>query len=259
LDFQIWPITTPFIKTFRQPTPLLTFQIALIAGSFLTGFILAPFLVLSRSVAQRPVRRLKYPEQKLRQRRMLALGFYAGSVLIVGGVIGMWTRWCLGKRDPWVWVVFWVLDGRRNWSRPALLAYWGACGSLSVAGWNRQLARSRRYRIWNPNPSSAGGVGEHLVVPWAFDGHSSQTIATTAGVEVSAASPSAYASAHGNTLILPHIPNEMTAVASDWLDAADKRVPTLRLNARRKFFHALAVAMFVPGIAFDVSAPKGNF
>jgi len=39
--------------------------------------------------------------------------------------------------------------------------------------------------------------------------------------------------------------------ASEWLDAADKHVPTLRLNARRKFFHGLAVVMFVPGIACD--------
>lgn len=41
-------------------------------------------------------------------------------------------------------------------------------------------------------------------------------------------------------------------VATDWLDAANKRVPTLKLNARRKFFHALAVVMFVPGVALDV-------
>ncbi|KZT73082.1 histidine kinase [Daedalea quercina L-15889] len=43
----------------------------------------------------------------------------------------------------------------------------------------------------------------------------------------------------------------MSTVALDWLDAADKHVPTLSLNARRKFFHALAVLMFLPGIAID--------
>ena len=42
-------------------------------------------------------------------------------------------------------------------------------------------------------------------------------------------------------------------VASQMMDAADQRMPTLSVNARRKFFHALAVVMFVPGIAFDVS------
>jgi hypothetical protein len=54
---------------------------------------------------------------------------------------------------------------------------------------------------------------------------------------------------------LPALPNSanVSAVANDLLDAADKRMPTLSLNARRKFFHALAIIMFVPGIAFDVS------
>lgn len=38
------------------------------------------------------------------------------------------------------------------------------------------------------------------------------------------------------------------------LDAADKHVPTLGLNGRRKFFHGLAVIMFVPGVIVDVSS-----
>ena len=53
---------------------------------------------------------------------------------------------------------------------------------------------------------------------------------------------------------LPDLPNaNFSNVATDLLDAADKHVPTLSVNARRKFFHALAVVMFVPGIAVDVS------
>ena len=53
---------------------------------------------------------------------------------------------------------------------------------------------------------------------------------------------------------LPDLPNgaNLSNVATDLLDAADKHVPTLSVNARRKFFHALAVVMFVPGIAVDV-------
>lgn len=51
---------------------------------------------------------------------------------------------------------------------------------------------------------------------------------------------------------LPQLANGAT-VATDFLDAADKHVPTLSVNARRKFFHVLAVAMFVPGVAVDVS------
>jgi dolichol kinase len=49
---------------------------------------------------------------------------------------------------------------------------------------------------------------------------------------------------------LPNLPNG-TQVATDLLDAADKHVPTLSVNARRKFFHGLAVVMFLPGVAVD--------
>ena len=54
---------------------------------------------------------------------------------------------------------------------------------------------------------------------------------------------------------MPTLPNgaNMTNVANDLLDAADKHVPTLSLNARRKYFHGLAVLMFIPGVAIDVS------
>ena len=92
---QIWPITTLYIKTFRLPTPLLIFQLALIPGTILIGTLLAPLLYLSRHIAQRPLRKLRFPEEKQIHRRFLALGFYLGSALITGGLIGMWTRWCL--------------------------------------------------------------------------------------------------------------------------------------------------------------------
>ncbi|KAF8656850.1 hypothetical protein AX16_002397 [Volvariella volvacea WC 439] len=241
---RIWPVTTPFIKTYRLPTPLVIFQVALIAGSFLTGFILSPFLVLSRYIAQRPIRRLRHPEDKLRHRRYLALGFYVGTILIVGGLIGMWTRWCLGKRDPWLWVIFWLLEGKKQWTRPALLCYWAFLGSLSVAGWNRQLARSRKYR-----PRSATvdvdvpGIRETTAIP---------TLSEAASIpQGTSASTTGTSSALGLTFY--NLPNgtNVSNVATDLLDAADKHVPTLRLNARRKFFHALAIVMFVPGVGID--------
>jgi hypothetical protein len=37
------------------------------------------------------------------------------------------------------------------------------------------------------------------------------------------------------------------------MDEMDQRLPVFSVNARRKFFHALAVVMFVPGIIIDVS------
>ncbi|KAK0235807.1 hypothetical protein EDD85DRAFT_928699 [Armillaria nabsnona] len=229
---RIWPLTTPFIKTYRLPTPLLIFQMALVAGSLFSGFLLSPILVLSRHIAQRPVRRLRKPKDKLRQRRLLALGFYAGLFLIVVGLIGLWTRWCLGNRDPWLWVIFWLLEGRNKWSRPGLLVYWALLGSLSVAGWTRQLARSKKFRVWNTN-------GENLIVPGA--------VLTTSQPSTEPASTNS----NGNSLPSPPILASGGSLATDLLDAADKHVPTLKLNARRKFFHALAVVMFTPGIALD--------
>lgn len=60
---------------------------------------------------------------------------------------------------------------------------------------------------------------------------------------------------------LPNLPQLSNGanVATDLLDAAGKHVPTLTLNARRKFFHALTVVMFVPGVALDVSVPADGF
>ncbi|KAH7925472.1 hypothetical protein BV22DRAFT_1046735 [Leucogyrophana mollusca] len=237
---RIWPITTPFIKTYRLPTPLLIFQIALIAGSFLTGFLLSPLLVLSRHIAQKPVRRLRFPHEKLRQRRALAAGFYAGTVIIVGGLIGGWTWWSLGRRDPWLWAIFWLLEGDKKWSRPVLLAYWGLLGSISVAGWNRQLSRSRRYRPRN----TSTGSGDNVIVPVPASQAQNQKVSDNAPIPQSSG---ALGLAFPN---LPNLPNG-SQVATDLLDAADKHVPTLGVNARRKFFHALAVVMFLPGVAVD--------
>ncbi|KAF7972519.1 hypothetical protein HWV62_17806 [Athelia sp. TMB] len=240
---RIWPVTTPFIKTFRLPSPLLAFQVALVAGSFLVGFLLSPLLWLSRHIAQRPVRRLRFPHEKQRHRRGLAAGFYIGTVFIVGGLIGMWTRWCLDNRDPWLWVLFWLVEGKTPWTRPGLLAYWGLLGTISVAGWNRQLKRSRRYR---PRPAAAN-TNDTIVVPQSdeppavtYDGGS-----LAGGLN--------FPNLRDNLPSLPNLPNgaNVSMRATDFLDAANKHVPTLSLNARRKFFHGLAVAMFLPGVAID--------
>ncbi|KZO89897.1 hypothetical protein CALVIDRAFT_547708 [Calocera viscosa TUFC12733] len=225
---RIWPISTPYIKTFRLPTPLLIYQLALIPGCLLAGFLLSPLLVLSRNIAQKPLHRLRFPEEKLIHRRGLAAGVYAGFALFIGGVVGVWTQWCLGWRNPWTWAVFWLLQGRRSWSRLVMLGYWGILGSLSVAGWNRQLARQRRYRHLHTHGTGHGhGHGQNRTPNGGAsqDGHVSESA----------------------------IQSPVTASSSvtEMLDAADKHVPTLGLNARRKFFHALAVFMFLPGITID--------
>ncbi|KAG9049765.1 hypothetical protein FS837_009181 [Tulasnella sp. UAMH 9824] len=260
---RIWPITSQFIRTYRSPSPLLVFQIALIPGAFLTGFLLSPILVLSRNLAQKPSHRLRYPEQKVTFRKTLAAGFYGLSAIIIGGLIGSWTGWCLAledsssilhfMRDPWLWVVRWTLEGHRSWSRPALLAYWAALASISVAGWNRQLARARKTgrkvvgvqavpALSSPVTAVATGSTLQGGSSTAVTGPRPQTRPVPRD-EPSAATPTATSFSPPSTAV----PSSMTEL----LDAADKRVPILTLNGRRKFFHALAVVMFVPGIASD--------
>ncbi|THH29988.1 hypothetical protein EUX98_g4200 [Antrodiella citrinella] len=270
---RIWPVTIPYIKTYRLPTPLLVYQIALIPGSLLTGFLLSPLLYLSRHIARQPVRRLRYPEQRQLYRRLLAAGFYLGTVVIVAGLIGLWTRWCLGNRDPWVWTIFWLLEGKRKWSRAALLAYWAALVSISVAGWNRQLARTRRYRHRavlnivseanttasvdstnraNGYSSSGGGGGVPGNQSDSGTAPPSQPPAGYSSFLPDASSPYRLNFPDLHLRNLSNLPNG-TQVATDLLDAADKHVPTLSVNARRKYFHALAVVMFLPGVVVDVS------
>ncbi|WWD01023.1 hypothetical protein V866_007961 [Kwoniella sp. B9012] len=211
-------LQTPYIKTYRLPTPLLTFQLALIPGALLAGFLLSPLLYLSRHLAQKPAHRLRFPHEKPVHRRLLALGFYGGSALVCGGLVGLWTQWLLGGRNPWVWVVYWFFEGEHAWTRPVLISYWGGLAAISVAGWNRQLNRARRHRRYTvPGPGNNN---------------------TTRGEMANNPIPTQ----EGDTI---------SGVASSMMDAADQRLPTLSVNARRKFFHALAVVMFIPGIAVD--------
>jgi len=104
--------------------------------------------------------------------------------------------------------------------------------------------RARRYRHLATSSASAvggpGGSGNEQVGSDVSGG----TTGTHSGNSHNGVGlSSAVASASGAS--------SFSHVASDLLDAADKRVPTLGLNGRRKFFHALTVAMFVPGIALD--------
>ena len=203
----------------------MTFQLALIPGSLLAGFLLSPLLYLSRNLAQKPAHRLRFPHEKPVHRRLLALGFYAGTALVCGGLVGTWAKWCLDWRDPWVWAAMFVVEGKRWWTRPALLTYWGLLAVISVAGWSRQLVRARRHRRYDPPPQPSRAERNAQITPTTPMEHPTQT----------------HGPGHGNGSGFAQI-----------MDAADQRLPTFSVNARRKFFHALAVVMFVPGIAVDV-------
>ena len=244
---QISIIETPFIRTYRSPTPLLIFQLALIPGSFLCGFLLSPLLVLSRRIAQRPVYRLRHPEEKQLYRKGLAAGFYIGALLICGGLIGFWVRWCLGQRNPLGWVFMWITDGRQWFSRPLLISYWALLSVISVAGWTRQLSRARKRRVWT---ESRVRNGQHKITVV-----SKSIVSKTSGIR--SGSVGEGRAPWQRTPSPPNgdsKPSSIGGVASHMMDEMDQRLPVFSINARRKFFHALAVVMFVPGIIFDVSA-----
>ncbi|WVQ76542.1 hypothetical protein IAR50_006212 [Cryptococcus sp. DSM 104548] len=225
---------TPYIKTYRLPTPLLIFQLALIPGSLLAGFLLSPLLYLSRNLAQKPAHRLRLPHEKPVHRRLLALGFYGGSAIVCGGLVGFWTWWCLGSRNPYTWVIWFTFEGTHAWTRLALVAYWVGLAVISVAGWERQLNRARRHRRYTV-PGTAASRGE--------------AAPPSAGMSKSSSNPGNVAvpasNGHGASQA------GFSGAATQMMDAADQRMPTLSVNARRKSFHALAVIMFVPGIAVD--------
>lgn len=216
-------------------------------GSFLVGFLLSPILYLSRYISQKPSHRLRFPEEKDRHRRFLALGFYLGTLLIVGGLIGFWSKWQLDWRDPWVWIVLWVLEGSHWWSRPALLAYWGVLASISVTGWELQLAKTRRKRPWStvgpPGRDASGSSG-----PAANKGSNSRTAPSTTVRALAGPSTQPATTREGVSTSGAYHPTAVMA-----------RVPVLSLNGRRKFFHGLAILMFVPGIYFDVRPPSHLF
>src|ERR1700748_3738418 len=113
---QVFYPNVAVIRTYRLPTPLLVFQHVLLPGSILIGFLLSPMLYLSRHIASRrfrhriPEEDLKWRRQNNIQRRFLALGFYGFAALIVGGPIGLYTQWCLNRRNPWLWVLAWLLE-----------------------------------------------------------------------------------------------------------------------------------------------------
>ncbi|CAG7849583.1 Dolichol kinase sec59 [Serendipita indica DSM 11827] len=228
---KIWPIATPYIKTTRYPTPLLIYQLSLVSGSISIGFMLSPLLVLSRHISKVPTHRLQRtsdkrhtkPVERETQRKALSISFFLFSLVIIFGLIGFWAQWCLGGKNPWIWILLWLTQGKTKWLRPAMLVYWAALGSFSVGAWGRQLSRSRRY-------------------------HASNMAIHGTGIPPDPAFASSELPPAPST---PTMANGFAHVATDLLDAADRRVPTLSLNARRKSFHALAIFMFMPGIILD--------
>lgn len=228
---RLFPNSTLFLKTFRTATPLLIFQLALIVGTFFIGFLLSPLLYLSRHLAQKPVHRLRWPHKRDLHRRLLAGFFYLFAAAYIVGALGLWVRWMLDGRDPWIWTAFFVVDGQRWWTRPAIITHWILWISASIAGWQTVVVRAKRLRPRNP-------VAAQKAANTKLMGNShSHTHETSAAAH--AQSPSSW--------------NIVPGRSSETLQTKVKKSTHLSLNARRKFFHALAVILYTPAIALDVS------
>lgn len=202
----------------------------------MVGFLLAPLLYLSRHLAQKPVHRLRWPHKRDLHRRLLAGFFYLFAALYIVGVLGMWTRWLLGRRDPWIWTAQFIVRGRAWWSRPVLISYWLLLIAASVVSWQAVVVSAKRIRVARSNPKPAT---EDVVEAVPAAPASGNMRATAAGV---VRTLGGLGSSVGNA-----------ASATETGTVALKKAAHLSLNARRKFFHALAVLLFVPGIALDVS------
>ncbi|CAD6884197.1 unnamed protein product [Tilletia controversa] len=202
---KLWPMATPFVKSYRHPTPLIIFQLALTAGAFLVGFLLSPILYLSRHLAQKPTHRLRWPEKRDLHRKLLSTSFYVLAAIYILGVLGMWVRWLLVKRDPWLWTFGFLFQGTHPFSRFALIAYWTSLIGASVFSWQIIVSSIKRP----PQPISNR---------------------TTASLS----RPVAY-----------------STMGSESNPALRSKTVHLSLNARRKFFHFLAVLLFLPGILWD--------
>lgn len=236
---QLFPNTALYVKTFRRATPLLVFQLALIVGTFCIGFLLSPLLYLSRNLAQKPVHRLRWPHKRDLHRRLLAGFFYLFSTAYILGVLGLWVRWLLGRRGPWLWTASYMLQGKHWWSRPSLVVYWLTWITSSIAGWQAVVARAKRFR--NRQPVSAHSLNRQLHPP-----------ASSSGPAPPSPRSSAWDILGPSNALQP--PANTRLGTGEPLSPLKMRKPThLSLNARRKFFHALAVVLYTPGIAFDVS------
>ena len=309
---KLLPVTTPYVKTFRRPTPLLIFQLALIVGTFMVGFLLSPLLYLSRNLAQKPTHRLRWPDKRDLHRRLLAAFFYLFAAIYVVGVLGMWVRWLLVRRDPWLWVLSFMLKGSKPWSRPVLVTYWVLLISVSISGWQTVVANAKRFRglgnsyhrtmLGSKLPVGAAAANSSAAQLKLQQQHQQQINSALPSDAVVAVSPSSHApggvkvvaegvdasaagekvdsniqraggAANGNAvsgssggaaegssnvkrgvgvnLKLSTLSGSASLLAKEHNTAAIRKASYLSLNARRKFFHALAVLLFLPGIALD--------
>lgn len=209
-----------------MPTPLVPYQHVMIPGAFLTGFLLSPLLVLSRQFAQMPSHRLRRPGERGRNRKLAALGVGLGLIFVVLVPFGGWAGWQLGGNlwTAWAWA-----------------ARFSILGGNGVEGMHGEFSGWRRWRrlvlalYWLGIATAAvGGWQTRIVRARRLRLAKNRQLAKTG--ENGSASPSS------NLLGVKGIS-----------ELREDRRMHVALDLRRKFFHALAVVMFVPAIIIDVS------
>ncbi|CAO1614031.1 unnamed protein product [Sympodiomycopsis kandeliae] len=263
---KMFPNSTLYLKTFRTASPLLIFQLTLIVGTFLIGFLLSPLLYLSRHLAQKPVHRLRWPHKRDLHRRLLAGFFYLFATAYIFGALGFWVKWVMGGRDPWMWTMHFVVQGHRWWTRPTLIVYWLTWITASIAGWQAVVARAKRFRSRQgavaQNSVSKGSSNQNGINGSSHSAAASSSKPTSRSLgwdfvntgsalqSVAASRLSGQSKTDGGSTAVPS-GSKGVAGASSSTAAKVKKSTHLSLNARRKFFHALAVILYTPGIALD--------
>lgn len=213
----------------REPTVLLVFHMALIVGMLLVGLVLSPLLVLSRNLARRPTHRLRWPDKRNLHRRLLAMGFFVLSVTLVLGVLGPWVSWQLGGRNPWLYVIRFTLQGPTWWSRWALVGYWGVLCNIALLSIQLMV-----NRVWQ-----FATVGDQVKTPPVTRGAVAPATSAPRRAPTATQRAGSMAAARFASRVEP---DEGTSLGPQ---------VAVSVNGRRKFFHALAVFLFVPGLAWD--------
>lgn len=305
--------------TFRAPNALLVYQLALIVGGFAIGFLTSPLLYLSRSLAQRPIHRLRWPEKRRGHRKILSASFYALAAIFVAGVLGPWTQWLL-HTNPWIWAIRFILGletitsapgtvGWRNWSVTtlALLAWWAACLTATAIFWAAAIPGGALPQTGSvfapPGPAPLSGSphappkalspchkwpwAQYVSLAWPFtrqfsrlskpqwsnpcqspvlhalpqsqvQGEASHTLGATTGApepaEQGPEPPSSIPSMHHKTSASSFKGEKSQDNTSNPSTGNRSKKPAiwLSLNAKRKFFHLLAIAVFIPGLLLNV-------
>lgn len=160
--------------------------------------------------------------------------------------------------------MFFIVQGQKWWTRPALIVYWLAWITASIAGWQAVVVRAKRFRSrqavgaagstpngshhhQQPHGSAPPTKASQRTLGWDL-------VQTGSALQAAAANRlSGNSSSNKTGEADGHAGSAGVAGSSSSTAAKIKKSAHLSLNARRKFFHALAVILYTPGIALDVS------